>query len=106
MDMPNLAPWRKSREERDKQEVLKQQALREHQLDVAVFQRAFGTDDETRTADQKQMLAKFRRMCGVDRTVFVFQPGMLGDPLRAAQNDGRRDVFFSVMDFIKTNQEE
>jgi hypothetical protein len=45
-------------------------------------------------------------MCGVDRTVFVFQPGMLGDPLRAAQNDGRRDVFFSVMDLIKTNKEE
>jgi hypothetical protein len=106
MDMHNVAPWRKSREDRDKQEVLNRRALQEHQLDVAVFQRAFGTDDETRTSDQKRMLAKFRRMCGVDRTVFVFQPGMQGDPLRAAQNDGRRDVFFSVMDFIKTNQEE
>lgn len=106
MDMPSLAPWRKSREERDKQEVLKQQALREHQLDVAVFQRAFGTDEETRTADQKRMVARLRKMCGVDKPVFIFQVGQPGDPLRAAQNDGRRDVFFSIMDFTNTKIEE
>jgi hypothetical protein len=106
MDMQSLAPWRKSRE--DKEAVIAQanKIARERQMDVAVFQRAFGVDDETRTADQKRMVARLRRMCGVDNPVFIFQVGQLGDPLRAAQNDGRRDVFFSIMDFVNTKTEE
>ena len=106
MNMSNLAPWRKSREDKEAAAIRDNQIARERQLDVAVFQRAFGTDEETRTADQKRMVARLRKMCGVDNPVFVFQVGQPGDPLRAAQNDGRRDVFFSIMDFTKTKIEE
>lgn len=106
MNMPSLAPWRKSREDKEAAASRDNQIARERQLDVAVFQRAFGTDEETRTEDQKRMVARLRKMCGVDNPVFIFQVGQLGDPLRAAQNDGRRDVFFSIMDFTNTKIEE
>lgn len=100
------APWRLSEGDAKRRKEEASRVRQDRQEDVVLFRKVFGADDATRTPEQARIISRLKQLLGVDLPVFRFVPGQPTDPFRAANSDGRRDAFFTIMDFIKTETKE